>query len=191
MNPQYISRNDSSDEELAKLREITVDSALNDATTLPKPILNKLMDKAINEKLWSDDDINNFNEMCIRDRGGTILFVGTKKQAQDALKTEAERCGMYLSLILIFELTDNEKKLIDEAISAGLKIYCMTVTVASDCLLKAARAFLVFKAVEELGQILVYLSLIHIYLQKKHKFTQIGYPHTAYECKESGGYAGG
>lgn len=62
MNPQYISRNDISDEELAKLREITVDSALNDATTLPKPILNKLIDKAINEKLWSNDDINNFNE---------------------------------------------------------------------------------------------------------------------------------
>lgn len=62
MNPQYISRNDISDEELAKLREITVDSALNDATTLPKPILNKLIDKAINEKLWIDDDINNFNE---------------------------------------------------------------------------------------------------------------------------------
>ena len=62
MNPQYISRNDISDEELAKLREITVDSALNDAATLPKPILNKLIDKAINEKLWSDDDINNFNE---------------------------------------------------------------------------------------------------------------------------------
>lgn len=62
MNPQYISRNDISDEELAKLREITVDSALNDAITLPKPILNKLIDKAINEKLWSDDAINNFNE---------------------------------------------------------------------------------------------------------------------------------
>ena len=62
MNPQYISRNDISDEELAKLREIIFDSALNDATTLPKPILNKLIDKAINEKLWSDDDINNFNE---------------------------------------------------------------------------------------------------------------------------------
>ncbi|MBQ9543885.1 MAG: 30S ribosomal protein S2 [Clostridia bacterium] len=27
--------------------------------------------------------------------GGTILFVGTKKQAQDAIKEEAERCGMY------------------------------------------------------------------------------------------------
>ena len=27
--------------------------------------------------------------------GGSILFVGTKKQAQDAIKTEAERCGMF------------------------------------------------------------------------------------------------
>ena len=27
--------------------------------------------------------------------GGEILFVGTKKQAQDAVKTEAERCGMF------------------------------------------------------------------------------------------------
>ena len=27
--------------------------------------------------------------------GGTILFVGTKKQAQEAMKEEAERCGMF------------------------------------------------------------------------------------------------
>ena len=27
--------------------------------------------------------------------GGKVLFVGTKKQAQDAIKSEAERCGMY------------------------------------------------------------------------------------------------
>ena len=27
--------------------------------------------------------------------GGNILFVGTKKQAQDAVATEAQRCGMY------------------------------------------------------------------------------------------------
>ena len=27
--------------------------------------------------------------------GGSILCVGTKKQAQDTIKTEAERCGMY------------------------------------------------------------------------------------------------
>jgi len=28
-------------------------------------------------------------------QGGTILFVGTKKQAQEAIKTEAQRCGMF------------------------------------------------------------------------------------------------
>ena len=36
--------------------------------------------------------------MFIRDiaaEGGNILFVGTKKQAADAIKEEAERCGMY------------------------------------------------------------------------------------------------
>ena len=31
----------------------------------------------------------------IAEQGGTVLFVGTKKQAQDAVKSEAERCGMY------------------------------------------------------------------------------------------------
>ncbi|HEV8721147.1 MAG TPA: 30S ribosomal protein S2 [Candidatus Binatia bacterium] len=37
-------------------------------------------------------------EAVVRDlaaSGGHILFVGTKKQAQDAIKEEAERCGMY------------------------------------------------------------------------------------------------
>ena len=28
-------------------------------------------------------------------RGGSVLFVGTKKQAQDAIREEAERCGMF------------------------------------------------------------------------------------------------
>ena len=31
----------------------------------------------------------------IASEGGTILFVGTKKQAQDSIKEEAERCGMF------------------------------------------------------------------------------------------------
>jgi small subunit ribosomal protein S2 len=37
-------------------------------------------------------------EAVVRDlaaSGGHILFVGTKKQAQEAIKEEAERCGMY------------------------------------------------------------------------------------------------
>lgn len=31
----------------------------------------------------------------IAEEGGKVLFVGTKKQAQEAVKSEAERCGMY------------------------------------------------------------------------------------------------
>jgi small subunit ribosomal protein S2 len=31
----------------------------------------------------------------LAERGGTILFVGTKKQAQDIVREEAERCGMF------------------------------------------------------------------------------------------------
>ncbi len=31
--------------------------------------------------------------------GKSVLFVGTKKQAQDAVQTEAERCGMYFATI--------------------------------------------------------------------------------------------
>ena len=62
MNPQYISRDDISADELAKLREITVDSALNDTASLPKPILNALIEKAISTKAWSDEDIAIFEE---------------------------------------------------------------------------------------------------------------------------------
>lgn len=62
LNPKYTSRNDISAEELAKLREITVESALNDPFTLPKPILQKLIDKAVNDKVWSDEDIAIYEE---------------------------------------------------------------------------------------------------------------------------------
>ena len=54
------------------------------------------------------------------------------------------------------ELTEEEKKAIREAESNGQHIYAMSVRIQKDCLLKAARAFLVFKAVEDFGQILVY-----------------------------------
>ncbi len=56
MNPQYVSRNDISDEELAKMHDITLESALNDPFTLPKPILNALLDKAV-DGVWGDEDV--------------------------------------------------------------------------------------------------------------------------------------
>ncbi len=57
MNPTYIGRNDISDAELAKIREITLESALNDPFSLPKPVLQQLIDKAVADKVWSDEDI--------------------------------------------------------------------------------------------------------------------------------------
>ncbi|MGN0318931.1 MAG: translation elongation factor Ts [Lachnospira sp.] len=62
MNPQYIGRSDISAAEMDKLREIIVDSSLNEPSTLPKPILNKLIEKAINDKVWSDEDIAIYEE---------------------------------------------------------------------------------------------------------------------------------
>lgn len=61
MNPQYISRADMAHEEVAKLREITVDSALNDPASLPKPILNKLIEKAV-DGVWSAEDVAIYEE---------------------------------------------------------------------------------------------------------------------------------
>jgi elongation factor Ts len=62
MNPQFISRNDISADELAKEREIIIDSSLNDPASLPKPILNKLIATAVNDKKWSDEDIAIYEE---------------------------------------------------------------------------------------------------------------------------------
>ncbi len=62
MNPQYISRADISAEEIDKLREITIDSALNDPASLPKPLLQKLIDKAIGDAVWTPDDIKVYEE---------------------------------------------------------------------------------------------------------------------------------
>ncbi|MDO4966235.1 MAG: translation elongation factor Ts [Lachnospiraceae bacterium] len=56
MSPQYISRAEISDEELAKIKDITIESALNDASTLPKPILNALFGKVEAGNLFSAED---------------------------------------------------------------------------------------------------------------------------------------
>ena len=57
MNPQYVSRDDISKEELDKMHDITLESALNDPFSLPKPILNALLDKAV-DGVWAEEDVN-------------------------------------------------------------------------------------------------------------------------------------
>ncbi len=54
MNPQYVSRDEISDDEMASIRKITLESALNDPFTLPKPILNGLLDKV--HGVWGEED---------------------------------------------------------------------------------------------------------------------------------------
>ena len=53
------------------------------------------------------------------------------------------------------KITDTERMLIDKAYSEGLQVFGVTVYVEEACVLKAARAFLVFKALEKLGEIIV------------------------------------
>ncbi|MCR5356723.1 MAG: translation elongation factor Ts [Lachnospiraceae bacterium] len=62
MNPEYNSRSDISAENLAKEKEITIDSALNDPASLPKPILNELFAKAVEGKVLSDEDLAIYEE---------------------------------------------------------------------------------------------------------------------------------
>ena len=62
MKPEYISRADIAQAEIDKMREIIVDSSLNDPASLPKPILNALISKACTEKVWSDEDIAIYEE---------------------------------------------------------------------------------------------------------------------------------
>ncbi len=50
--------------------------------------------------------------------------------------------------------TPEDKQRIAEAVEKGKNIYGVTVIVQEACLLKAARAFLVFKAIEEIGEII-------------------------------------
>ena len=55
------------------------------------------------------DEAYNFIKDTVAD-GKSILFVGTKKQAQDAIKEEAERCGMfYVNQRWLGGLTTNNK----------------------------------------------------------------------------------
>ena len=85
MNPSYVKKTDISDAELAKLTEITVDSSLNDPATLPKPILQKLIDKAVADKKWSDSDIAIYQGKVAEKANMNFLFNFLSDAAAPAL----------------------------------------------------------------------------------------------------------
>ena len=56
---------------------------------------------------------------------------------------------------LEIKLGDSERSVLKGALEEGKKVYGLTVKVQEACILKAARAFLVFKAIEETSEIIV------------------------------------
>ena len=97
--------------------------------------------------------IKELNDFIAKTEGAEETGNTETSEAKEAApeSTQEEKAGQEK-----IELTNDEKKAIREAESNGQHIYVMTVHIQKDCLSKAARAFLVFKAVEDFGQILVY-----------------------------------
>lgn len=98
------------------------------------------------------------NEIIIKELNDFIAAANGEKPAATEVKTEKASApeGTKAKKYFEFELNDSEKEKIRNAEENGQHVYGMTVYIQKECLLKAARAFLVFKAVEEYGQILVY-----------------------------------
>ena len=81
MSPEYLSRDDISAENLAKEKEITIDSALNDPASLPKPIQNAVFDKALAGDALCDEDKAVLNEK----RNDKYLFNFLSEAAKNVL----------------------------------------------------------------------------------------------------------
>ncbi len=108
----------------------------------------------------SGDEGTNDNEMLIKDLNAMLNDGGesesSAKAEAPAVAVEKEPEGdpskeKWRSITL----GEPEQHVISEAIKQGKNVVGLTVYVQESCILKAARAFLVFKALEELGEILV------------------------------------
>lgn len=66
------------------------------------------------------------------------------------LETEEQLLNKYREL----SFADYEKHAMAKALEEGQNVFGLTVEIAETCLLKAARAFLVFKAMEEIGEVI-------------------------------------
>ena len=104
----------------------------------------------------SADEGTNDNEPLIKQlntilKGSSEAEAEPAKAAETVDKAEADAGSQKWQEM---KLGDSERTVIAEALHQGKKAYGMTVKVQEACILKAARAFLVFKAVEEFGEII-------------------------------------
>ncbi len=103
------------------------------------------------------DEGTNDNEPLIK-LLNDILTGGAKKEEPSAAKEEsapADNASDGGKKWNDIALDDAMIHVINEAAKEGKSAYGLTVTVQESCILKAARAFLVFKAIEEKGEIIV------------------------------------
>lgn len=98
-----------------------------------------------------EDIITKLNEML--NGGGAAAPAEAPKAETPA---EAPKAAAYEEKFLDAEFNDSDKQAVKDKEKEGLKIYGVTVYVDQKCLLKSARAFLVFKAIEEIGSIVYY-----------------------------------
>ena len=98
-----------------------------------------------------EDIITKLNEML--NGGGAAAPAEAPKAEAPA---EAPKAAAYEEKFLDAEFNDSDKQAVKDKEKEGLKIYGVTVYVDQKCLLKSARAFLVFKAIEEIGSIVYY-----------------------------------
>ena len=105
----------------------------------------------------SSDEGTEDNELIIKELNDFIAEKeGIAVQPEQPKQEEAASSQVGEKKYFEFDMSESEKSKIKEAEGNGSHVYGMTVYIQKECLLKAARAFLVFKAVEECGQILVY-----------------------------------
>ena len=113
----------------------------------------------------TQDEGTNDNEAIIKELQ-KILDEGTgeasaepaeakKEDAPAAKEAASEEDGSADDKWKSVKLKEHEIGVMKEAISKGMHVYGCTVYVQETCILKAARAFLVFKALEELGEIII------------------------------------
>lgn len=107
----------------------------------------------------TSDEGTNDNENLIKALND-ILNGSKTEQAQPekeekAAAPAAESTGTGAEKWNDIAFDDSQIRVIKEAMKQGKNIYGINVVVQDSCILKAARAFLVFKAVEEKGEIIV------------------------------------
>ncbi len=102
------------------------------------------------------DEGDNDNEPLIKELNRILNSKGKEEEAapsqeEEAPVKEAASTATHWNNVTC---TPEDKQRIKDAVEKGMNIYGITVIVQEACLLKAARAFLVFKAVEEIGEII-------------------------------------